>query len=101
MAGARSQALGVCATLEIARRQIAAHAPLRAFFDAIAGVVAVLVLTSGFGIDHPYPAGARSAIRQVMARASPRDAVVITRPTTYSFALYGNTPVDLRRTPER
>jgi hypothetical protein len=94
-------ALGLCAGIEFARRQIAARASLRVGFDAIACVAAVLVLMSAFDTDHPYPAGARSAVRHVMASAGPRDSVVITWPTTYSFALYGNTPVQLRPTPNR
>jgi hypothetical protein len=93
-------ALGLCAALEFARRQLAARVALRAGFDAIACVAAVVLLIAGLGTDHPYAAGARSAIRQVMASAGPRDAVVITWPTTYSFALYGNTPVHLRPTPD-
>jgi hypothetical protein len=94
-------ALGLCAALELARHRIAARTTLRTGFDAIVCIAAVLVLISSFGTDHPYPAGARSAIRQVMAEAGPGDAVVITKWTHYPFALYADTAVGLRSTPER
>jgi hypothetical protein len=96
-----AMALGLCAALEFARRWIAPWATLRTGFDAIVCIAAVLVLVSSFGTDRPTPAGARSAIRQVMAEAGPDDAVVITNWTSHSFALYGGTPVGLRPTPER
>jgi hypothetical protein len=94
-------ALGLCAALELVRGRISPRASLRTGFDAIVCVAAALVLVSSFGIDHSYPPGARSAIRQVMAEAGPRDAIVMTNWTSFSFALYGGTPVDLRPTPER
>jgi hypothetical protein len=94
-------ALGICAALELVRRWIAAHTTLRTGFDALVCVAAGLVLISSFGIDHPYPAGARSAIRQVMAEVGPDDAVVMTNWTSFSFALYSDTPVGVRHTPER
>jgi hypothetical protein len=94
-------ALGLCAALELFRHRVVARTALRVGFDAIVCIVAVLVLISSFGDDHPYPAGARSAIRQVMAEAGPDDAVVMTAWTAFSFALYGDTPVGLRSTPER
>jgi hypothetical protein len=94
-------ALGLCAALEFARRRVAGRATLRTGFDAILGITAVLVLINSFGTEHPYPAGARSAIRQVMAEAGPDDAIVMTNWTSFSFALYGGVPVDLRHTPER
>jgi hypothetical protein len=94
-------ALGLCAALEFARRRISARATVRTGFDAIVCTAAVLVLISSFGTDHSYTAGARSAIRQVMAEADPGDAVVMTKWTSFSFALYGGTPVGLRQTPDR
>jgi hypothetical protein len=96
-----AMALGLCAALECARRRVAARATLRFGFDAIVCITAVLVLIGSFRADHPYAAGARSAIREVMAEAGPDDAIVMTEWTSYSFALYGGTPVDLRQTPER
>jgi hypothetical protein len=94
-------AVGLASTLQAVRRRIAAQAALRRAFDTILGVASAVVLISALGTDHPYPAGARSAIRNVMEMAEPGDAIVITRPTTYSFALYGDTPVDVKSTPER
>jgi len=94
-------ALGLCAALDLVRRRIAARTTLRTGFDALVCVAAALVLISSFGTDHPYPAGARSAIREVMAELGPDDAVVITNWTSFSFALYSETPVGLRHTPER
>jgi hypothetical protein len=93
--------LGLCTALEFVRRRIGASVPLRRGFDAIVCIAAVVVLVSAFGTDHRYPAGARSAIREVMDEAGPGDAVVVTWPTRYSFALYADTPVDVRFTPER
>jgi hypothetical protein len=94
-------AMGLAMALQIVHRRIVARALLRRAFDTILCVAAVVVLISGFGTDHSYPAGARAAIRHVMEIAGPRDAIVITRPTTYSLALYGDTPVDVKPTPER
>jgi hypothetical protein len=94
-------ALGLCAALELVRRRIAARTTLRTGFDALVCIAAALVLISSFGTDHSDPAGARSAIREVMAEVGPDDAVVITNWTSYSFALYSDTPVGLRQTPER
>jgi hypothetical protein len=91
-------ALGLCIALGLARRRMAARPILGAGFDAIACVGAVLVLISAFGTDHPYPAGARAAIREVMAEAGPDDGVVVTKYTQYIFALYSGTPVGLRPT---
>jgi hypothetical protein len=96
-----AMALGLCATLGFVRRWMGARASLRAGFDAIVCVAALVVLMGALDATHPYPAGARSAVRQVMASVGPHDAVLITRPTTYSFALYANTAVDLRPTPDR
>jgi hypothetical protein len=96
-----AMAVGMCGVLEIARRRVGVRLVWRAGFDAIVCAAAVLVLVSSFGTDHRYAAGARSAIRRAMAEASAGDAVIITWPTTYSFALYADTPVDLRATPER
>jgi hypothetical protein len=94
-------ALGMCTALEFARRRIMVRSFARTGFDISVCTAAALVLVSAFGNEHPYLAGARGAVRQVMADAGLRDAVLITRPTSYSFALYANTPVDLRNTPER
>jgi hypothetical protein len=96
-----AMALGLCAALDLARRRVPTRGALRVGFDAAAWIGAVLVLVSSFGTDHPSPAGARAAIRQVMTEAGPDDAVVMTWPTRYSFALYADTPVGLRDTPER
>ncbi|MGH8977304.1 MAG: hypothetical protein ACRDV7_04455, partial [Acidimicrobiia bacterium] len=93
--------VGLCTALELARRSVAGRAALRTGFDAILCVFAVLLAISALRTDTSYPAGARAAAGQVMANLRPNDAVVITRPTFYSFALYANTPVDLRATPER
>ena len=93
-------ALGLCAALELLRRWIGTRTIARTGFDAVVFVAAVLTLISSFGADHPYFAGARSAIRQVMAEAGPSDAVVITKWTSFSFALYGGTSVRLRPAPE-
>jgi hypothetical protein len=94
-------AVGLCTALELARRSVAGRAALRTGFDAILCVCAVLLAVSALRTDTSYPAGARAATRQVMANLRPNDAVVITRPTFYSFALYANMPVGLRATPER
>jgi len=94
-------AMGLCAALELVRRRLSARAALRACFDVVVYGGAVLVLVSALGVHRSYSAGARLAIQKVIASAGPGDAVVITRPTTYSFALYGETPVEVRPTPER
>jgi hypothetical protein len=95
-------ALGLCTALDLVRRRIATRGGAwRTGFDTVAWIGTVLVLVSSFGTEHPYPAGARAAIREVMTQAGPDDAVVITWPTRYSFALYADTPVRLRLTPER
>jgi hypothetical protein len=94
-------ALGICATLELVRRRMSARTTLRAGFDAIICIAAVLVLISSFGTDHPYPAGARSAVREVMGEVGPGDAVVVTKYTPYIFALYSGTPVGLRAARDR
>jgi hypothetical protein len=89
-------ALGMGAALDRARRHIAARITLRVGFDAIAGVGAVLILISSFGNGHPYPASARSAVREVMAESRPEDGVVVTKYARYIFALYAGTPVGLQ-----
>jgi hypothetical protein len=94
-------ALGLCAALELLRRWIGTRTIARIGFDTIVCAAALLLLISSFGADHPYAAGARSAIRQVMAEAGPSDAGVITKWTSYSFALYGGTLVGLRPAAER
>jgi hypothetical protein len=94
-------AVGLCAALELARRSVAGRAVLRTGFDATLCVFAVLLAVSALQTDTSYPAGARAATHHVMANLGPNDAVIITRPTFYSFALYANEPVDLRATPER
>jgi hypothetical protein len=94
-------ALGLCAALEFARRRISGRTTLRTGFDVIVCAAAVLVLINSFGADHPYPPGARTAIREVMADAGPGDAVVMTNWTSFSFALYADTPIGLRHSPER
>jgi hypothetical protein len=94
-------ALGVCAALELARRRMSARTTLRAGFDALVCIAAGLVLVSSFGADHPYPAGARSAVREVMAEVGPGDAVVVTKYTPYIFALYSGTAVELHATRDR
>jgi hypothetical protein len=94
-------AMGLAMALQTVHQRIAARTALRPVFDTILTITAVVVLISALGTDHPYSAGARSAIRHVMELAEQKDAIVITRPTTYSFALYGDTPVDVKATPER
>jgi hypothetical protein len=94
-------AVGLCTALDVARRRVAGRLTLRAGFDTILWIGAVLVMVSALGTDARYPAGGRSAIRQVMADLRPDDAVLITKRNFYSFALYANTPVHLRPTPER
>jgi hypothetical protein len=94
-------AVGLCTALELARRSVARRAALRTGFDAILCIFAVVLAISAVRTETSYPAGARAAAREVMANLQPNDAVLITRPTFYSFALYANTPVDLRATPER
>jgi hypothetical protein len=95
-----AMAVGLCGCLELVRRRAGARL-LRVGFDAIMCIAAALILVGSFGTAHPYAAGGRSATRQVMAEADTGDAVLITRLTTYSFALYADSPVDLRPTPER
>jgi len=94
-------ALGMCAALELVRRRMSGRTTLRAGFDAAVYIAAGLILISSFGTDHPYPAGARSAVRDVMAEVGPGDAVVVTKYTRYIFALYSGTPVGLRATRDR
>jgi hypothetical protein len=94
-------AVGVCTTLEFARRSIAGRTALRQGFDATLCVFALLLAVSALRTDASYPAGARAAAGEVMANLRPNDAVMITRLTVYSFALYANSPVDLRAAPER
>lgn len=96
-----AMALGLCATLELARRRIGARATLRRGLDAILCIGAAVVLATAVGADRPYPSGARAAIRHVIDAVDPDDAIIITWPTRYSFALYAEAPVDVRFTPER
>jgi hypothetical protein len=95
-----AMAVGLCGSLELLRRRAGTRL-LRVGFDATVCIAAALVLVGSFGTVHPYAAGGSSATRQVMAEADTGDAVLITRLTTYSFALYADSPVDLRPTPER
>jgi hypothetical protein len=95
-----AMAVGLCGFLELVRRRAGAR-PLRVGFDAIVCIAAALILVGSFGTVHPYAAGGRSATRQVMAEADAGDAIIVTRLTTYSFALYADAPVDLRPTPQR
>ena len=93
-------ALGMCAALDLARRRVAARTTLCAGFDAIAWVGAVLILISSFGNGHPYPAGARSAVREGMAESGRDDGVVVTKYARYIFALYSGTSIGLEPTPD-
>jgi hypothetical protein len=94
-------AVGLCMALDLARRRVAGRLAPRVGFDAIVCIAAAVVAVGALGTGGQYPAGARSAVRQVMGEVGPRDSVLITKPTFYSFALYANTPVDLRFTPDR
>lgn len=94
-------AVGVCTALEVARRSVAGRVAVRMGFDAFLCVLAALLAVSALATDTSYPAGARAAARQVMANLGTNDAVIVTRPTFYSFALYANAPVGLRATPDR
>lgn len=95
-------AFGLAAALGYARRVVAGNVRWRAGFDGIVFASAALVLVTAVSNDSQYvQAGARSATRQVMAELGPRDEIWVTRPTTYSFALYAQTPVSLRETPDR
>jgi hypothetical protein len=96
-----AMALGIATVLELARRLIAGRQAFRMGFDAIAVITSVLILLSATGAKYRYPAGARGATREVMAQLGAHDAVLVTRPTTYSFALYAHTPVSLQQTPNR
>jgi hypothetical protein len=94
-------ALGLCTTFELLRRRTVDRAPLRIGFDVLACGAAALVLVGALGTNPGYPPGGRSAIRHAMANIARDDAVIITSPTTYPFALYADTPVSLRPTPHR
>jgi hypothetical protein len=96
-----AMAFGVGTVLEFGRRIVARSSALRWGFDAIAIAAAVLVLLSATGVKHVYPNSARLATRQVMTELGPHDVVLITQTTTFSFALYANTPVSLQATPRR
>jgi hypothetical protein len=94
-------ALGMCAALELVRRRVSAQTTLRTGFDAFVCIAAGVILISSFATDHAYPAGARSAVREVMADLGRNDAIVVTKYTSYIFALYSGTPVGLRATRDR
>ncbi len=93
-------ALGLVTVVDSARRVAAGHDVVRALFDGLLVVVAAALVLNAFGRpkESTLP-GARQATRQVMASLGTHDAVWITRPTVYSFALYAHSPVRLRATP--
>jgi hypothetical protein len=93
-------AVGMCAALDFARRRLVARTTLRAGFDVIACVGAGLILISSFDYGHSYPAGARSAVRDVMAESGPDDGIIVTKYARYVFALYSDASVSLHRTRE-
>jgi hypothetical protein len=94
-------AFGLAAVLERARRAIAERGErARIGFDVAAFALAVVLLLSAVGVRRSYPPASLAATRQVMASIGPDDAVLITRPTIYSFALNADTPVRLHATPE-
>ncbi|MEQ1786427.1 MAG: glycosyltransferase family 39 protein [Acidimicrobiales bacterium] len=95
-------AVGLAATLTWARRASGDRVGLRRAFDGVALGLAVLLVVGAVGEGRPYPlAGARDGTRHVMERLEDDDVVLITRPTSFSFALYADTPVDLAATPKR
>jgi hypothetical protein len=90
-------AFGLAAVLEGLRRALASRGPVaRRVFDVAALALAIVLVVSAVGVSRPYPNGARAATKQVMATIGPDDAVLITRPGMYSFALYADTPVRMR-----
>ena len=96
-------ALGIAEALRFARARVERAGHRRAWFDGLVlGAAGAVLFSSLPPAEDPYPyAGAKSATRSVMAELGPTDAVWITRYTTYSFALYSDTPVSLEGTPER
>lgn len=94
-------AVGLATAADCLRRALLPNRALGTGLHVAAlGLVVLALVTSSDDVRYP-PTGARDGTRHVIERLAARDAVWITRPTTFSFALYADVPVELEPTPER
>jgi hypothetical protein len=89
-------AFGLAVVLERVGRIATRRVRGRAVFDGLLFALACLLLLTPLGVARTYENGARAATREAMAGAGPNDAVLVTRPTIFSFALYADTRVKLQ-----
>jgi len=94
-------ALGLAALAQRARAFIADRDPLRLGVDALVVTVAVAMVVVAYEPARaaPFP-GSASAARFVDASVGLHDVVVVTSPSTFSFAISGTTPVRVHATPD-
>jgi hypothetical protein len=70
--------------------------------DAIAGVAIVAVLLAGARDPQEYPwVGSQSASRYAESVLGPRDVLIVTEESIFTFAVATHYPVSLRATPDR
>jgi hypothetical protein len=93
-------AVGLASVAQRVRLLIAKFEAARLGFDALAVTIAVAIVAAGY---RPAPSapfqGSESGTKFVEASIGRRDVVIITGPSTYSFADSSMTPVDLVATP--
>jgi hypothetical protein len=96
-------AFGLAVVLQWVRRRVTRHGrSWRLGFDVSAFAVAGILLVTGFGAQPAYPeGGADAASRQAMQQLQPRDALVVTPPAMFSFAVSADTPVVVQADPDR
>jgi hypothetical protein len=95
-------AFGLATTLQRVYRAAAARGDAaRLVFDVIAFGLSAVLLISAVGAHREYPHAGALAAKQAMAKAGPRDVVIVTRPEMFTFALEAGVPVRLRPTPDR
>ena len=94
-------ALGLAALAHRARAAIAGPYPLRFGADIVAVTAAVAIVLTGYepAPEAPFP-GSASAARYVEASIGPDDIVIVTGPSTFSFAISTTTPVGVQATPD-
>lgn len=94
-------AFGLAALAQRTRGLIAVRSPLRIGLDvlAVSAAVAIVVVAYEPAQEAPFQ-GSESAARFVDASVGPDDVVIVTGPSTFSFAISTTTPVGVRATPD-
>jgi hypothetical protein len=94
-------AFGLAALAQRTRGLIAVRSRLRIGLDAlvVAAAVAIVIVAYEPAQEAPFP-GSESAARFVDASVGPDDVVIVTGPSTFSFAISTTTSVRVQATPD-